>query len=159
MIHCKNSSIKSVIISAAKIHSALGVHLVILYDITQLKQIEAKLNAIFNASVEGIITIDMSGNIVSANAAVEAVFGYKPEELTGCKINTLFPSSSKEMQPFSLPQAVKVAGQIQEIEGIRKNGSVVPLDLSIAEYSIDNVQLFYLYCSRCQCAQIPGTAG
>ena len=142
VIHCKNSSNKSVIISAAEIHNSPGVHLVILYDITQIKQIEAKLNAIFNASVEGIITIDMSGNIVSANAAVEAVFGYKPEELTGCKINTLFPSSSKQMQTFSLPQAVKVAGQIQEIEGIRKNGSVVPLDLSIAEYSIDNVSYF-----------------
>jgi len=38
--------------------------------------------------------------------------------------------------------AVKFAGQIQEIEGIHKNGSVVPLDLSIAEYSIDNAHYF-----------------
>ena len=142
VIHCKNSSIKSVIISAAKIHSSPGVHLVILYDITQLKQIEAKLNAIFNASVEGIITIDMSDIIVSANAAVEAIFGYKPDELIGCSINKLLPSSPQEMKAFSLLQAVYFAGQIQEIEGIRKNGSVVPLDLSIAEYSIDNAHYF-----------------
>jgi len=147
VIHCKNSSIKSVIISAAEIHNSPGVHLVILYDITQLKQIEAKLNAIFNASVEGIITIDMSDIIVSANAAVETIFGYKPEELMGCSINKLMPPSPKEMNDSRLPSAVKCAGQIQEIEGIHKNGSVVPLDLSVAEYSIDNTH-YYTYIVR-----------
>ena len=42
----------------------------------------------------------------------------------------------------SCPRAVKYVGQIQEIDGIHKNGSVVPLDLSIAEYSIDNAHYF-----------------
>jgi PAS domain-containing protein len=108
VIHCKNSSIKTVIISAAKIHDSAGIHLVILYDITQLKQIEAKLNAIFNASVEGIITIDMSDIIVSANAAVESIFGYKPEELMGCSINKLMPSLPKAMNDSCLPAHVKM---------------------------------------------------
>ena len=63
----------------------------------QLMEREAKLNSIFNASVEGIITIDMSNIIVSANAAVETIFGYKPEELIGCSINKLMPSSPREM--------------------------------------------------------------
>jgi len=141
-IRCKNSSIKNVIISAAEIQSSEGVHLVILYDITQLKQIEAKLNAIFNASVEGIITIDMRDAIVSVNAAVETIFGYKPEELIGCSIDKLMPSSAKEMNDCCLHRVVKCAGQIQEIEGIHKNGFVVPLDLSIAEYLIDNAHYF-----------------
>ena len=93
--------------SAAEIHNSAGVHLVILYDITQRKQIEAKLNAIFNASVEGIITIDMSDIIVSANAAVETIFGYKPEELMGCSINKLMPSSPKEMNDMQLAPCSK----------------------------------------------------
>jgi len=142
VVHCKNSSIKNVIISAAEIHDSQGMHLVILYDITQLKQIEAKLNAIFNASVEGIITIDMSDTIVSINAAVETIFGYQPEELMGCSINILMPSLPKEINDSCFPRAVKCAGQIQEIEGLHKNDSVVPLDLSIAEYSIDNAHYF-----------------
>jgi PAS domain S-box-containing protein len=116
--------------------------LVILYDINQRKQIEAKLNSIFNASVEGIITIDMSDTIVSVNAAVETIFGYKPEELIGCSINKLMPSSLKEMDDGSLTSAIKGVGQIQEIDGIRKDDSVVPLDLSIAEYSIGNAHYF-----------------
>jgi PAS domain S-box-containing protein len=142
-IHCKNNRIKTVLVTAAKIHhSFAGEHLVILYDITPRKQIEAKFNAIFAASVEGIITYDMSDIIVSANAAVEAIFGYQPEELIGCSINKLLPPSPKEMNGCNLPHAVKVIGQIQEIEGIHKNGSVVPLDLSVAEFSIDNAHYF-----------------
>ena len=142
VIRCKNSSIKNVIVSAAEIHNSAGVHLVILYDITQLKQIEAKLNAIFNASVEGIITIDMSDIIVSANAAVETIFGYKPEELMGCSINKLMPTLPREMNVCSLLHKDKFGGQIREIEGIHKNGSAMPLDLSIAEYSIENAHYF-----------------
>jgi len=142
VVHCKNSSIKNVIISAAEIRDSLGIYLVILYDITQLKQIEAKLNAIFNASVEGIITIDRSDTIVSVNAAVEAIFGYQPEELIDCSINILMLSLPKAMNDSCLPRTLKCVGQIQEIEGLHKNGSVVPLDLSLAKYSIDHENYF-----------------
>lgn len=106
----------------------------------QLVEREAKLNSIFNASVEGIITIDMSDIIVSANAAVENIFGYKPEELIGCTIDKLMPSSPSNY--YDPPHSVELEGQIREIEGIHKNGSVVPLDLSVAEFSIDNEHFF-----------------
>ncbi|MDD5114791.1 MAG: PAS domain S-box protein, partial [Methylobacter sp.] len=138
VIHCKNNSIKTVIVSASEIINSANEHLVILYDVTQLKQIEAKLNAIFNASVEGIITIDMHDIIVSANTAVETIFGYKPEELAGCRINKLMPSLPITINDGSAPIAEKHTGQIKEIEGRHKNGSVVPLDLSIAAYSLDD---------------------
>jgi PAS domain S-box len=119
---------------------------VILYDITPRKQIEAKFNAIFAASVEGIITYDMSDVIVSANAAVEAIFGYKPEDLVGCNINKLMPASPKAMSDGDSSQAAESIGQIQEIEGIHKDGSAVPLDLSIAEFSIDNAHTLPILC-------------
>ena len=98
---------------------------------------EAKLDSIFNASVEGIITVDMSNNIVAANAAVETIFGYEPEELVGRGISNLIP-----LAHFNLLDTLQASSQIQEIDGLHKNGSVVPLDLSIAEYSIDNTHYF-----------------
>jgi len=108
----------------------------------QLMEREAKLNSIFNASVEGIITIDMFNIIISANAAVDPIFGYKPEELIGCSINKLIQSSPRETNCCSLPHAAQPVSQIQEIDGIHKNGSLVSLDLSTAEYSIDNEHYF-----------------
>jgi PAS domain S-box-containing protein len=106
----------------------------------QLVEREAKLNSIFNASVEGIITVDMADLIVSANAAVETIFGYKPEELIGCKIGKILNTSSTDF--FDLEQTVEADNQIREIEGIHKNGSTVPLDLSVAHFSIDNESFF-----------------
>jgi PAS domain S-box-containing protein len=108
----------------------------------QLMEREAKLNSIFNASVEAIITINLSNVIVSANAAVETIFGYKPEELIDCCISKLIPLSARVMNDGSFPCAVKPVSQIQEIDGLHKNGSVVPLDLSTAEYAIDNEHFF-----------------
>ncbi|MCK9637045.1 MAG: PAS domain S-box protein [Methylobacter tundripaludum] len=108
----------------------------------QLVEREAKLNSIFNASVEGIITVNTSDIIVSANAAVETIFGYKPQELVGYNISKLMRSSPKETNHCCLPSTFESVGQIREIEGIHKNGSIVPLDLSIAEFSIDNAHYF-----------------
>lgn len=137
-IHCKNNHIKTVSISAAEIINSVREHLVVLYDVTQLKQIEAKLNAIFNASVEGIVTIDKDNIVVSANIAVETIFGYQPEELVGCAISKLIPSLPISMIYSSTPIPEKRGSQIQDIEGIHKNGSIVPLELSIAVYSLDD---------------------
>ncbi|MGZ5044988.1 MAG: ABC transporter substrate-binding protein [Methylobacter sp.] len=108
----------------------------------QLMEREAKLNSIFNASVEGIITMNVSNTITSANASVETIFGYKPEELIGCSINKLMTPLPSTLNESSFPDAVKAVRQIQEIDGIHKNGSLVPLDLSTAEYSIDNEHYF-----------------
>lgn len=103
----------------------------------QLVEREVKLNSIFNASVEGIVTIDISSTIISANAAVQTIFDYEPREIIGCNINKLMPLPPRATNNRNLPSAVKLGGQIQEIEGLRKDGSVVPLDLSMAEFSID----------------------
>jgi len=143
VIHCKDGRFKTVLASAAAIQpNFTGEHLIILYDITPRKQIEAKLNAIFDASVEGFITVDTADTIVAANAAVETIFGYKPEELLGCRISDLMPSPAMEKREEDAAGAVKSGCQIQEVEGLHKNGSVVPVDRTIAEYSLDNAHYF-----------------
>ncbi|MFI3120992.1 MAG: PAS domain S-box protein [Methylococcaceae bacterium] len=139
VVRCKNDNIKTVLVTAASIHHDFaGECLMILYDITRLKQAETKLNAIFNASVEGIITTDIDGNIQSANAAVETIFGYKPEQLIGFSISKLMPVMHLE----GMSATVKCIGQIQEIEGRHKNGSVLPLERSVAEFLIDGARCF-----------------
>ncbi|MDD1626243.1 MAG: PAS domain S-box protein [Methylococcaceae bacterium] len=113
----------------------------------QLREREAKLNAIFNASIEGIITVDTSGIIQSANRAVETIFGYSEEELIGCSFNKLMsPSQNKnrayDLKNYMQAKAPNVIGLIREVEGIRKDGAVVPLDISLVEFSIDRTNYF-----------------
>jgi PAS domain S-box-containing protein len=115
----------------------------------QIIEREEKLNSIFNAAVEGIITIYISGAIVSMNKAVENIFGYSQEELIGCNINKLIPLSRPK---YRVPYQNNVLGvgfssmigKIKEVTGVRKDNSTVPLDISIAKFSIDGTS--YLTC-------------
>jgi PAS domain S-box-containing protein len=113
----------------------------------QLLEREAKLNSILNASIEGIIVIDTSGIIVSVNAAVENIFGYSAEELIGFSVNLLMPIAIRKKQDQYLEKYLrifipKVIGQIREVEGLRKDGSLVPLDMTIAEFPLDGMQYY-----------------
>ena len=117
------------------------------YSKHQLRERETKLKAIFNASIEGIVTIDMSGIICSTNTAVGTIFGYSEEELIGCRFNKLLsPAQSKkqgtDIKSYLQTKVPSVKGLIREIEGMRKDGSVVPLDISLVEFSIDEANYF-----------------
>ena len=114
----------------------------------QLREREAKLNAIFNASIEGIVTIDSSGIILSTNTAVETIFGYSEKELIGCPFNKLLSLSSPskkqdhDLKNYLQAKAPSVIGQIREAEGMHKAGSVIPLDMTLVEFSIDETNYF-----------------
>ncbi len=113
------------------------------YSKHQLCEREAKLNAIFNASIEGIITIDTSGFIQSTNTAVKTIFGYSEEELIGCSFNKLVPPWQIKKQGNDLQSYLQSkVGQIREVDGLRKDGSVVPLDISLVKFSIDGTTYF-----------------
>jgi PAS domain S-box-containing protein len=113
----------------------------------QLLEREAKLNAIFNASIEGIITLDTAGIILSVNTAVETIFGYSEEELKGCSFNKLLsPSQSKkqglDVSHYLQARTPSVIGLIRQVDGIRKDGTLVPLDISLVEFLIEGKKYF-----------------
>jgi two-component system, LuxR family, sensor kinase FixL len=113
----------------------------------QLLEREAKLNSILNASIEGIVVIDLAGTIVSVNSAVENIFGFTAEELIGNSVNLLLPINLRKKQDYYLEKYLRIfipkaIGHIREVEGLRKDGTLVPLDMTIAEFPLDGVQYF-----------------
>jgi len=108
---------------------------------------EAKLNSIFNAAIEGIITIDEKGIIQSVNNAVINITGYPKHELIGHDVNKLMPYSYKEqhahyLQHYLSTQQAKVIGTIRQLEGQHKDGTIIPIDVSISEYKIGHKTYF-----------------
>lgn len=113
----------------------------------QLLEREAKLNSILNASIEGIIVIDTVGTIVSVNAAAENIFGYGSEELIGYSVSQLMPITIRKKHDYYLQKYLrafipKAIRQIREVEGLHKDGFLVPLDMTIAEFPLDGVQYY-----------------
>jgi PAS domain S-box-containing protein len=102
------------------------------------RQAVALLRAVVETAVDGILTIDASGRIVTANPAIQRIFGYSPEELIGKNVKMLMPSPYHEehdgyLANYTQTGQRKIIGIGREVEGRRKDGTVFPIDLAVGE--------------------------
>ena len=123
-------------------------------DITARKESEAELvnamaltNGIVNTAVDGIITIDEEGTIESFNQAATKIFGYSHEEVLGHNVSMLMPSPFQNQHDQYLSRyrqtgKSKIIGVGQEVNGLRKDGSIFPLDLSVSEVRLGSRRVF-----------------
>ncbi|HWA83452.1 MAG TPA: PAS domain S-box protein, partial [Fimbriimonadaceae bacterium] len=121
----------------------------ILRDITERKQAEASalLSAVVDSAVDGIITINSKGTILTANPAVEKIFGYSPKELVGQNVRILMPSPYHEEHDRYLSNYLetgyrKIIGIGREVSGLRKDGTTFPADLAVSETRTKNGLVF-----------------
>jgi diguanylate cyclase (GGDEF)-like protein/PAS domain S-box-containing protein len=102
-----------------------------------LAQREERLNGIMNTVPDGIITIDQNGIIETANPAIERIFGWSLKELAGQNITMLMPDSYRARHSQSMEKHA-ISGERSEriisieVEGLRKNGTVFPVEISVS---------------------------
>jgi two-component system sensor kinase FixL len=113
----------------------------------QLEDREARLKAILDTVVDGVVTIDEHGNIESVNKATEQIFGYSSDELVGENVSILMPSPHREAHDTYIADYLhtgrkKIIGIGREVEGRRKDGSHFPIDLAVSEVRFDDTLLF-----------------
>lgn len=108
---------------------------------------ETRLQALLDNISDAIITIDPKGIILTANNAVEHIFGYSPSELIGKNITVLMPEPYSSMHDsylynFQKTQEPHVIDQTREFEGLRKNGEVFEVELWVHQLKLDNQPQF-----------------
>lgn len=113
----------------------------------ELLNSRAQLNAILETIGEGVITINEHGNIILANQECIDIFGYKREELIGKNLTMLIPEKYRSKHIESLNNYVKtgntrIIGKRVELEGIRSDKTIFPLELKIVETKIGIKQFF-----------------
>ena len=120
----------------------------------QQKQREAALQAaqdmqrsVTETAVDGIITINTRRQILFFNRAAEELFGYSAEEVLGRNINIVVPAPWKSQHDRYVQQYLEgkpagVMGSGRHVKGLRKDGSVFPLFLSLGTFSIGGEQYF-----------------
>ncbi|MCM8712063.1 EAL domain-containing protein [Clostridium sp. SYSU_GA19001] len=90
---------------------------------------EAFASSILNHAVEGIITIDINGNIEYINPVAEKIFNYKATELIGKNINLLIPEFNYKNE--------KLINKNLELIGHREDKSVLPIELTLSKFFVD----------------------
>ena len=108
---------------------------------------EARIRAILDTTVDGIITIDARGIIESFNLAAERIFGYAAGEVVGQNVSMLMPSPYRDEHDGYLVRYLrtgekKIIGIGREIVAQRKDGTICPIDLAISEVRLKDQRLF-----------------
>lgn len=114
---------------------------------SQVEERTAKLKAILDSAANGIVMIDERGVIDSVNPAVKRIFGYTSDELLGKNVSMLMPSPQREEHDQYIARYLqtggkKIIGIGMEVEGIRKDGTTFPLELSVEEVELDGRRFF-----------------
>lgn len=110
-----------------------------------LRERQEKLQAIMDAAVDAIVTIDRAGVIMAVNRATERIFGYSESEMLGQNVRMLMASPYREKHDDHLAE-YRETGEAhiievgREVKGRRKNGEVFPVDLSVSK--VDGLGLY-----------------
>ncbi|HSH86462.1 MAG TPA: PAS domain S-box protein [Methylophilus sp.] len=106
---------------------------------------ETRLSTILNTAVDGILTIDTSGRIISCNEVVEKLFGWHKSELEGKNMAMLLPKSDFSVHLQHLRKRGKGAQVMDEgrdLDAIKKDGTQFPVRLAIGEVELPSEKLF-----------------
>lgn len=143
-------------VSLSPLKTEQGVHLVMatIHDISRRKEAEARMQesearmrAIVDTAVDAIVTIDEHGIIDTMNPAGERLFGYAAAEVFGKNVSMLMPSPYREQHDGYLERYVRtgekrIIGIGREVVGLRKDGTVFPMDLAVAEMHLGGRRMF-----------------
>lgn len=117
-----------------------------------LKEERSRLRAILDHMVDAVITTDERDAIVSANPAVERLFGYRPDELLGTGLRALLAAPPPEAPVVASDELPPEEDEPDEgsaarpIEGRavarRKDGGRLPVDVAVSELWVGGQRLF-----------------
>ena len=112
-----------------------------------LKESEARYRAVAQSASDAIISSDSEGNIIGWNRSAETIFGYSEAEVMDQPLTLLMPSHFHEEHLAGMARVQSggekhIIGKTVEVQGLRKDGSEFPLEMSLAEWQVDDVQFY-----------------
>lgn len=116
-------------------------------DMVQSPEREEFLQRVLDTVVDGIVIIDELGLIRDFNPAAAGIFGYQPHEVIGKTINMLMPEPYRGEHDGYIRNYLKsgesnVIGQRREIVGLRKDGTIFPMELAVSEMAVGDHKHF-----------------
>ena len=104
-----------------------------------LRASEARYRAVAQSAHDAIITADKNGVIAGWNGGAETIFGYTEDEAIGKPLTMVIPGRHHSRHLAGIRRVLEggesqIAGETIELEGLRKDGSEFPLELSLAQW-------------------------
>ena len=107
-----------------------------------LQTSEATVRSLLDNASDGILTVDMSGTMLTVNRMAETLFGYMGSELVGKSVDILLPENVRHRHAshraaFGQHPHGRPMGLGMDLSGRRKDGSEFPVEISLSYVSAD----------------------
>jgi PAS domain S-box-containing protein len=103
-----------------------------------LRYSEALSSGLMRASPDAIMAVDASGRIILASDRFRSMFGYEPEALIGQPANILIPPDQHQEQQDRARKALESGtGTVEDLVGLRRDGTTFPVEASLSGYRSD----------------------
>jgi PAS domain S-box-containing protein len=115
------------------------------------KESELRKRAIFEASLDCIITVDQENRIFEFNRAAERTFGYRRDEVINQPVDVLFPSTSQERYRSNLDrysarqEEGSLVGKRREVPARRKNGTQFLAEMTMQPIPMKGTMAFTIF--------------
>ena len=113
-----------------------------------LRSSEARQQAILRSALDGIVTIDLAGRVLDLNPAAEKMFGHPRAAILGQPMHDLLvPPKYRQAHVEGMARYRKtghgpVLNQRVEIEAMRADGSIFPVELAIVPIHTESGEIF-----------------
>jgi PAS domain S-box-containing protein len=108
---------------------------------------DSRFRSVMEAANDVIITATKAGNILTWNNAAVQVFGYSADEAIGKSLTIIIPDEYKEAHEQGMKRIngggeQHVIGKTVELTGLRKDGTLIPIELSLSMWMSGNERFF-----------------
>jgi len=107
----------------------------------------ATFKAVLDHTADGIVMMDPDGTIAYFNRAGERMFGYERQELLGRPLALLMPEKDRSafaagLARYLATQESSILGKVLRVDGLRKDGTTFPLELTVSVAQVREKPLF-----------------
>ncbi len=119
--------------------------------VERLEKKGARLRAISNSALDGIIVFDGQGVIEDFNPGAQRIYGWAPHEVIGHHVGMLMPPAMRQQAEQDFPAFLRHIAQFmdeeRDTEGFHREQHVVPIRLVMARMPIPGSELYAAFVS------------
>ncbi|HMK53324.1 MAG TPA: PAS domain S-box protein [Methanobacteriaceae archaeon] len=109
----------------------------------RLKISETRFRSVVESALDGIITTDISGDVVFVNESFQKMFKYSEDEVVGQSVRKFMPiryreNYDKQLKHFQITGEHKLVGKTFESMGMKKDGKEFPFEMSITIWEVND---------------------
>lgn len=116
-------------------------------DKAELNRISGEYRKAIDMSLDAMVSAGEEGRIALWNPAAQKLFGYSEEEMMGQDVSVLVPDALRQRHRQGMERFLKtgeggIIGRVVELQGLCKDGTVIPVEMSLSAERVDGRWVF-----------------